>query len=93
MVINCDGLPVAFETMMLVPQRRVLWYNIPQDQLGGRNVNRTEFDRIAETFADFHREFAPLFGRPKAVDHAEQYLRGLLVQQTDRPACSRQAQR
>jgi SRSO17 transposase len=47
-------------------------------------VNRTEFDRIAETFGDFHREFAPSFGRPKAVDHAEQYLRGLLVQQTDR---------
>ena len=47
-------------------------------------MNRAEFDRIAETFADFHREFAPLFGRPEAVDHAEQYLRGLLVQQTDR---------
>lgn len=47
-------------------------------------MNRTEFDRIAETFGDFHREFAPLFGRPEAVDHAEQYLRGLLVQQTDR---------
>jgi SRSO17 transposase len=47
-------------------------------------MNRTEFERVAETFADFHREFAPLFGRPEAVDHAEQYVRGLLVQQTDR---------
>jgi SRSO17 transposase len=47
-------------------------------------VNRVEFERVAETFADFHREFAPLFGRPEAVDHAEQYMRGLLIQQTDR---------
>ena len=47
-------------------------------------MNRTEFERVAETFASFHREFAPLFGRPEAVDHAEQYVRGLLVQQTDR---------
>jgi len=47
-------------------------------------MNRTDFERVADAFADFHREFAPLFGRPEAIDHAEQYVRGLLVQQTDR---------
>ena len=47
-------------------------------------MNLVEFDRVAESFAAFHREFAPLFGRPEAVNHAEQYVRGLLVQQTDR---------
>ena len=34
--------------------------------------------------ADFHRRFAPLFGRPEARRRGEQYLRGLVVQQTDR---------
>ena len=52
-------------------------------------MNRADFDRVAESFTAFHRvgynaAFAPLFGRPETVDHSEQYLRGLLVQQTDR---------
>jgi len=34
--------------------------------------------------AEFHRRFAPLFGRPEARRRGEQYLRGLVVQQTDR---------
>jgi SRSO17 transposase len=33
---------------------------------------------------EFHRRFAPLFGRPEARRRGEQYLRGLVVQQTDR---------
>jgi SRSO17 transposase len=44
----------------------------------------TEFERVATSFAAFHREFAPLFGRKEAQQRSEQYLRGLLVQQTDR---------
>ena len=32
----------------------------------------------------FHRRFAPRFGRPEARRRGEQYLRGLVVQQTDR---------
>jgi len=39
---------------------------------------------VATTFAKFHQEFAPLFGRTEARERSEQYLRGLLVQQTDR---------
>jgi SRSO17 transposase len=39
---------------------------------------------VATSFAEFHQEFAPLFGRTEAREHSEQYLRGLLVQQTDR---------
>lgn len=39
---------------------------------------------MANAFAEFHQEFAPLFGRTEARERSEQYLRGLLVQQTDR---------
>jgi len=47
-------------------------------------VNQVEFERVAASFAAFHAEFAPLFGRTEARMRSEQYLRGLLVQQTDR---------
>jgi SRSO17 transposase len=47
-------------------------------------VNRAEFERVACTFTAFHEEFAALFGRREARQRSEQYLRGLLVQQTDR---------
>jgi SRSO17 transposase len=47
-------------------------------------VNLDEFERVAASFAAFHQEFAPLFGRTEAQARSEQYLRGLLVQQTDR---------
>ena len=42
------------------------------------------FDDVKWQLADFHRRFAPRFGRPEARRRAEQYLRGLVVQQTDR---------
>ncbi len=38
----------------------------------------------AGSFAAFHQEFAPLFGRTEAQRRSEQDVRGLLVQQTDR---------
>src|SRR5438552_10275072 len=47
-------------------------------------MDQAEFDRVAASFAAFHAEFAPLFGRKEAQRRSEQYLRGLLVQQTDR---------
>ena len=47
-------------------------------------MNLEEFERVADSFATFHREFAPLFGRTEARARSEQYLRGLLVQQTNR---------
>jgi SRSO17 transposase len=47
-------------------------------------MEREAFERVAASFAAFHQEFAPLFGRKEAQRRSEQYLRGLLVQQTDR---------
>jgi SRSO17 transposase len=47
-------------------------------------MDQGEFERVAATFAAFHGHFAPLFGRKEAQRRSEQYLRGLLVQQTDR---------
>lgn len=47
-------------------------------------MEQVEFERIAASFAAFHQEFASLFGRKEAQQRSEQYLRGLLVQQTDR---------
>src|SRR5215208_2089395 len=47
-------------------------------------MDEQAFDEIAATFAAFHRRFAPLFGRVEAQRRSEQYVRGLLVQQTDR---------
>ena len=47
-------------------------------------MDQTEFARVAASFAAFHQEFAPLFGRTEAQRRSEQYVRGLLVQQTDR---------
>ena len=47
-------------------------------------MDLTEFDRVAAAFAAFHAQFARFFGRTEARRRSEQYLRGLLVQQTDR---------
>src|SRR5437763_5498922 len=47
-------------------------------------MDEAEFARVAASFATFHGQFAPLFGRKEAQAHGEQYVRGLLVQQTDR---------
>src|SRR5918912_232135 len=43
-----------------------------------------DFDRVAATFATFHAQFAPLFGRVESQRHSEQYLRGLLVKHDER---------
>jgi SRSO17 transposase len=42
------------------------------------------FAQVADSFATFHARFAPRFGRAEARRRSEQYVRGLLVQQTDR---------
>ena len=47
-------------------------------------MDQAEFDRVAASFAAFHAEFAPLSGRIEAQRRSEQYVRGLLVQQTER---------
>jgi SRSO17 transposase len=47
-------------------------------------MDAAQFAQLAESFAAFHSQFAPLFGRAEARARSEQYLRGLLVQQTDR---------
>ena len=47
-------------------------------------MDQVEFARVAASFATFHQEFAPLFGRKEAQRRSEQYVRGLLVQQADR---------
>ena len=47
-------------------------------------MDAAEFDRVADAFAVFHQQFAPLFGRPEAQDRSEQYVRGLLVQRAER---------
>src|SRR5437588_1556988 len=47
-------------------------------------MDQAEFDRAAASFAAFHADSAPLFGRKEAQRRSEQYMRGLLVQQTDR---------
>ncbi len=47
-------------------------------------MEQANFERVAASFAAFHAEFAPLFGRVEAQRRGEQYVRGLLVQQTDR---------
>lgn len=47
-------------------------------------MDQEAFARGAASFAALHTEFAPLFGRTATQRRSEQYLRGLLVQQTDR---------
>ena len=47
-------------------------------------MDQAEFEQVAASFAAFHGEFALLFGRKEAQRRSEQYMRGLLVQQTDR---------
>jgi len=47
-------------------------------------MDATELDRVYERFLRFHARFAPLFGRREARARSEQYLRGLLVQTSER---------
>lgn len=55
------------------------------DEGSGRGgLDERNFGRVAHSLRAFHRSFAPLFGRKEARRRCAQYLRGLLVQQTDR---------
>jgi SRSO17 transposase len=56
-------------------------------------MDEAAFEQVAGTFAAFHAEFAPLFGRTETRERSEQYLRGLLVQQTDRRNAENVAER
>jgi SRSO17 transposase len=47
-------------------------------------MDAAQFASVAQTFARFHARFAALFGRREAQQRSDQYLRGLIVQQTDR---------
>ena len=47
-------------------------------------MDEGEFRRLGAALRGFHRRFAPLFGRKEARRRSAQYLRGLLVKQTDR---------
>ncbi len=47
-------------------------------------MDEGEFRRVAGSLRRFHRQFASLFGREETRRRSGQYLRGLLVQQTDR---------
>lgn len=47
-------------------------------------MDLADFERVADAFGAFHAHFAPLFGRKDTQVRGDQYLRGLLVQQTDR---------
>ena len=43
-----------------------------------------EFEKVSGTFSAFHGQFARFFGRTETRRRSEQYLRGLLIEQTDR---------
>lgn len=43
-----------------------------------------EFERIESTFQQFHAHFAPVFGRKQWRERSRDYLRGLLVQSSER---------
>jgi len=58
--------------------------SIEADRWRNETLDQVEFERVAASFAAFHQEFTLLFGRKEAKQRSEQYLRGLLVQQTDR---------
>ena len=47
-------------------------------------MDQVELECVTASFAAFHQEFASLVGRKEAQQRSEQYLRGLLVQQTGR---------
>jgi SRSO17 transposase len=47
-------------------------------------MDTATFERVADSFAVFHHTFAPYFGRKEAQRRSEHYLRGLLVQHSDR---------
>lgn len=47
-------------------------------------MDATELDRVYEDFLAFHVRFAPYVGRREARERSEQYVRGLLVQRSER---------
>lgn len=47
-------------------------------------MDATDLDRVYASFLRFHARFAPHFGRREAKERSEQYLRGLLVQRSER---------
>jgi len=47
-------------------------------------MDLVEFERIEQTFQTFHAHFAPAFGRKQWRERARDYLRGLLVQASER---------
>lgn len=47
-------------------------------------MDATELDRVYASFLRFHARFAPHFGRREARERSEQYVRGLLVQRSER---------
>jgi SRSO17 transposase len=53
----------------------------PQEEIA---MDPVEFEKVSGTFAAFHGQFARFFGRTETRRRSEQYLRGLLVEQTDR---------
>lgn len=55
-------------------------------------MDRDECERVAASFAVFDAEFAPWFGGKDRQRRSEQYVRGLLVQQTDRRKAENPAQ-
>src|SRR5438045_8348846 len=78
---GASSRPPPVTSPILVLQRRF------SDRLSSeerRQMDQAEFDRVAASLAAFHAQFAPLFGRKEAQRRSEQYVRGLLVQQTDR---------
>jgi len=47
-------------------------------------MNAMELDRVYDSYLRFHARFAPHFGRREARERSEQYMRGLLVQRSER---------
>lgn len=47
-------------------------------------MDAAELDRVYERFLRFHARFAPLFGRREVRERSEQYLRGLLIETSER---------
>ena len=47
-------------------------------------MNVQDFERVAESFQEFHSFFAPAFGRKECRENSQQYLHALLVQAQER---------
>ena len=47
-------------------------------------MDAVEFQRVYESFEEFHGFFAPAFGRKQWREHSGSYIQGLLVQSQER---------